>query len=206
MIIKAKHNFILDPFFRFYVIWKMKRSFHLVSFKGEIQDKNRPVLVIGNHVSWWDGIWALHFNRHYFNRKFYFMMQEEQLRKNCFFQYTGGFSVRKKSKSVVESLNYAAELLSDKNNMVLLFPTGKIQSMHQNEFIFEKGVEKILQKTKQKIQVVFMVNLVDYFSNPKPVITTFFEDYNGSFSTPALQTEFNRFYQSCTSIQKLSEK
>ena len=205
MIIKAKHHFLLDPFFRFYVIWKMKRMFHSVEFIGELEEKGKPVLLIGNHVSWWDGIWALHLNQQFFHRKYYFMMLEEQLRENWFFQFTGGFSIQKKSKSILETFDYTAELLADPKNLVLLFPTGKIQSIHKNEFAFDKGVEKILQKVKNEIQVIFMVNLVDYFSNAKPCVCTFFEEYAGNCTTSEMQDGFNEFYQKCVNTQKQKE-
>lgn len=134
------------------------------------------------------------------------MMLEEQLRKNWFFQYTGGFSVRKKSKSVIETINYTSELLTEKENVVLLFPTGKIQSMHKHEFAFEKGVEKILKKLESEIHIIFLVNLTDYFSNPKPSLYSFFEDYTGEHSINAIRNEFNRFYQDCIEHQKQKEE
>lgn len=205
MIIKAKHHFLLDPFFRTYVIWKMKRMFHFVELKGELKEKGKPVLLIGNHVSWWDGIWALNLNQTFFHRKYYFMMLEEQLRKNWFFKYTGGFSIHKKSKSILETFNYTAELLANPKNLVLLFPTGKIQSMYKNDFIFEKGVEKILQKVKNEIQIIFMVNLVDYFSNAKPGVFTFFEEFEGKYTISEIQNEFNSFHQKCINFQKQKE-
>ena len=204
-MIKAKHHFLLDPFFRFYVIRKMNRMFQSVELLGDVANKEQPVLLIGNHVSWWDGIWALNLNQQVFHRKYYFMMLEEQLRKNWFFEYTGGFSIQKKSKSIIETFDYTAELLENKKNLVLLFPTGKIQSIHKNEFIFEKGVEKILQKVKNEVQVVFMINMVDYFSNAKPSVFTFFEEHTGNYTTPEMQSGFNNFYKKCTDIQKQKE-
>ncbi|MCG6189192.1 1-acyl-sn-glycerol-3-phosphate acyltransferase [Maribellus maritimus] len=204
-MIKAKHHFLLDPFFRFYVIRKMNHMFQSVKLFGDVANNKQPVLLIGNHVSWWDGIWALNLNHFFFHRKYYFMMLEEQLRKNWFFQYTGGFSIQKKSKSILETFDYTAELLENPENLVLLFPTGKIQSIHKNEFVFEKGMEKILQKLKNKIQVIFMVNLVDYFSNTKPSVYTFFEEYSGKFNTLEMQKGFNDFHKNCVNIQKQKE-
>jgi 1-acyl-sn-glycerol-3-phosphate acyltransferase len=183
----------------------MKRNFHSIHFSGKFYDRGKPVLLVANHISWWDGIWVLNYIRHFLHRNFFFMMLEEQLRKNWFFRFTGGFSIRKNSKSVVETINYTAGLLSDQKNAVLIFPTGKIQSLHKNEFIFEKGIEKILQKTKNEIQVIFIVNLVDFFSNPKPALFTYFEEYSGQFSTSEIQSKFNLFYQICIENQKQKE-
>lgn len=179
--------------------------FHSIEFTGKFEEKGKAVLLVGNHVSWWDGIWALHLNQQFFYRKYYFMMLEEQLRENWFFQYTGGFSIQKKSKSILETFNYTAELLENPKNLVLLFPTGKIQSVHKNKFVFEKGMEKILQKVKNRIQVIYMVNLVDYFSNAKPSVYTFFEEYSGKYGTLEMQKGFNDFYQNCLGIQKQKE-
>lgn len=205
VIIKAKHNAIIDPFFRWYVIWKMKRSFHEIVINSDVEDLGKPILLICNHTSWWDGIWALHLNQQKFQRKFHFMMLEEQLKKNWFFQYTGGFSVRKSDRSVVESLNYAADLLENKNNLVLMFPQGKIQSMHRTGFIFEKGIERILKRTKNEVELVFEVNLLDYFSQVKPSVYLNATVYNGEHSLTAIQEAYNAFFLECIHQQEKKE-
>lgn len=205
MIIKAKHNAILDPFFRWYVIWKMKRSFYECQLLPDLEDRGKPVLLICNHTSWWDGIWALHLNQQLLGRKFHFMMLEEQLKKNWFFQYTGGFSVRKSTRSVVESLAYSAELLSHEKNLVLMFPQGKIQSMHRREFVLEKGIANILKRVKNDIQLVFEVNLVDYFSQAKPSVFMHATEYTGDHSLEAIEEAYNSFYRRCIQQQQIKE-
>ena len=201
MIIKAKHNIFLYPFFRFFVIWKMKRSFHSIRLKGEFNDRGLPVLLVCNHMSWWDGIWALYFSQKRLHRKFHFMMMEEQLRKNWFFKYTGGFSVAKKSRSVIETISHAAELLNDAANVVLMFPQGEIQSMHHQQFVFEKGLEKILLKTTRPVQVVMLADVIDYFSDVKPNLTIFFREYSGRHTVSEMEREYNRFYLECIQVQ-----
>lgn len=201
MIIKAKHNIFIDSFFRFYVIWKMNRSFNSVTIDGNVEESDLPVLLVCNHTSWWDGIWALHVNQQKFHRKYHFMMLEEQLQKNWFFKYTGGFSIEKKSRSVVETLNYTASLLQNKNNIVLMFPQGKIFSMHNRDFVFEKGIEKILVKTNGKVQVVFLANIVDYFADVKPNVTMNITEYKGSCDIAELGKSYSLFYSSCIENQ-----
>ncbi len=204
MIIHAKHNAFLYPFFKWYVLFKMKRSFSSVEFSGKIVDKKQPVLVIGNHVSWWDGIWALYLNQEIFQRKFHFMMQEEQLRKNWFFRFTGGYSVKKGSRSAVESIVYTEELLENPQNLVLMFPQGKIQSMHRQEFVFEKGIDRILKQLKYPAQVVFMAGLVDYFSGPKPQLTIYMSEYEQKDSKLSVEQAYNSFYRE--SVENQSNK
>nr|WP_319573570.1 lysophospholipid acyltransferase family protein [uncultured Draconibacterium sp.] len=205
MIIKAKHHFFLDPFFRHYVIWKMKRHFQSFSINGEILDSGLPILLICNHVSWWDGIWTLYTNQQFFKRKYHFMMLEEELRKNWFFQYTGGFSIKKESKSIIETLDYTAELLSDKNNLILMFPQGNIKSIYQNKFVFEKGIEKILQRTKNDIQIIFQANLIDYFADAKPNAFFNLHHYTGAWNGTEIENAYNTFYNKCLKQQAKKE-
>jgi len=181
----------------------MRRSFHSVQLKGDFTDRGLPVLLICNHMSWWDGIWAFHFNREVLHRKFHFMMLEEQLRKNWFFKYTGGFSVTKKSKSIIETIYYTAELLQNPENSVLMFPQGEIQSMHLHQFHFENGIGKILGKTSDPFQIVMLANLVDYFSDVKPNVAIYFEEFSGKPVKNEIEKAYNDFYGKCIRLQQL---
>ncbi|MGE0018803.1 MAG: lysophospholipid acyltransferase family protein [Draconibacterium sp.] len=207
MILKAKHNAIIYPFFKWYIRVKIRRNFQAVKIKGEIADRNLPVLLITNHNSWWDGLWVEWVNQQVFKRKFYFMMLEEQLRNFWFFNYTGGYSVRKNSKSIIESLAYTRELLIDRQNLVLMYPQGKIQSMHDIDFQFKKGIEHVLKRMNNPVQLIFMVSLIDYFSNPKPGLFLYLKEYTeNDLSTKTIRLNFSEFYQNCIELQKQEAK
>jgi len=129
-------------------------------------------------------------------------MLEEQLRKFRFFNYTGGYSVNKRSKSIIETLNYTTELLSDAANLVLIFPQGEIASMHQQSIQFEKGIERIL-KNSDHYQLIFQVNLVDYFSTQKPGIYLYIQDFSAEVKDmTSVQEKYNEFYKQCVDNQK----
>jgi 1-acyl-sn-glycerol-3-phosphate acyltransferase len=183
----------------------MKKYFHSFLIQGKVEEKNQPVLLICNHISWWDGIWTLYLNQQIFKRKYHFMMLEEQLRKNWFFNYTGGYSINPNSKTIIESINYTVELLGNKNNLVLMFPQGVIQSMHKRSFQFFKGIEKILQKAKNPAQVVFVANITDYLSEVKPTVFMNLEEYKGEYDLSSIEESYNRFYQSCIQAQNKIE-
>jgi 1-acyl-sn-glycerol-3-phosphate acyltransferase len=207
LILKAKHNAIIYPFFKWYIRVKIRRNFQAVKIKGEIADRNLPVLLITNHNSWWDGLWVEWVNQQVFKRKFYFMMLEEQLRNFWFFNYTGGYSVRKNSKSIIESLAYTRELLIDRQNLVLMYPQGKIQSMHDIDFQFKKGIEHVLKRMNNPVQLIFMVSLMDYFSNPKPGLFLYLKEYTeNDLSTKTIRLNFSEFYQNCIELQKQEAK
>jgi len=198
MIYRATHNRIIYSFFKLYTHCKIKRNFHGVRIRGEFTERGLPVLLISNHFSWWDGFWAEYLNLKVFKRKFYFMMLEEQLKKNMFFNKTGGYSVKKGSASVIESLDYTAELLSDPGNLVLMFPQGKFDSMHNHSLRFEKGVGYVLSKMKQKIQIIFVANFIEYFSEEKPGLIIYFNEFSGDdLSSANLEKEYNTFFSVC---------
>lgn len=203
MIIKAQHHPIVYPFFKFYTKWKISRNFKSVHLSGDYYEKELPLLFIANHVSWWDGFWVHYLNLKLFKRKFHFMMLEEQLKKYSFFIKSGGYSVKKGNRSILESIRYTAEILQGPGNAVLLFPQGKIQSVYESSFIFEKGIEKVLEAVDNPIQIILIVNLTDYFSDPKPDLYIYFREYSGNNLVAAsLQKEYNSFYQSCISVQQ----
>ena len=119
-ILRAKHNFFIYPFFQYYTKMMIKKKFESISIEGEFKDSGKPLMLIGNHISWWDGFWAMYINLKLFKRKFHFMMQEDQLLRYKFFNYTGGFSINNKPRNIIESIDYSSNLLNDKNNLLLI--------------------------------------------------------------------------------------
>lgn len=206
MILKAKHHPVIYPFFKFFTALRIKTTFNAVHIIGSFKDSNLPILLISNHVSWWDGFWAEFLNQKLFKRKFHFMMLEEQLRKYWFFNYTGGYSVKKNSRSILESIEYSSDILSKKENVLLIFPQGEIQSMHCQSFIFEKGLERIFSLIKNPVQILFLANLVDYFSGSKPTLYSYLMEYTEKkYNIISIQNVYNKFYKECI-IKQLSIK
>jgi len=202
MIIKAKHHFFIYPFFQKYTFWKIRRSFNEVKLHGNFSKTENSILLLSNHTSWWDGFFCMFLNLKVLNKKFHFMMLEENLRKFWFFNFTGAFSVAKNNKSIIESINYSLELLDNSNNMVMIFPQGEIHSQHNHFVKFESGVKKILKNLNPKSNIVFQVNLIDYFSNPKPTLNIYFKSYKSEeiYNADA-ESLYNIFFQECLSSQ-----
>lgn len=195
-MIKGRHHWFLYPFFVWYGWMRMKQHFKKIHLSGTVSETGFPVLVIANHFSWWDGFFIASLNRKKFHKKFHVMMLEDQLKKNWFFQHTGAFSVRKNSKSIIESLTYVAELLKTPNNLVTYFPQGKFESVNQEKLHFEKGVEWLLKNLKNEVQVIFVANQIDYFESAKPYLFMHFEtyDYRGK-NLREIENDFNVFYR-----------
>ena len=200
-MLRSKHHFFIYPFFQHYTRWLLKRHFCAVTIEGSFSDQGKPVLLIGNHIGWWDGFWAMYLKLEVVKRRFHFMMQEDQLLRFRFFNYTGAFSVNRKSREVVESVQYAASLLEDPENMVLIYPQGRLQSLYASQFLFEKGIERILQGREGEVQLLMSVNMIDYLAHRKPTLYIYLRDYEGPFRREALEEAYNRFYADCLTIQ-----
>jgi len=195
---KAKHHWFLYPFLVWYGWTRMKVHFHKIRMIGNIEKKDLPVLLIANHFSWWDGFFISSFNQKKIGKRFHIMMEEKQLSENRFLNYGGVYSVRKQSKDVIESLQYTLELLKNNDNLVAIFPQGKFESKYQHPLHFEKGVDWILKKLPNKVQVLFMANQVEYFDSVKPLLFIHLEEYEYSGKTiDEIEKDYNRFYERC---------
>lgn len=181
----------------------IKRNFNSVNINGAFVDNGKSILVIANHVSWWDGFWVDYLNQKLMNRKFHFMMREDQLKKHWYFRYTGGYSVKKNSRSILDSISYSIELLQQPENLVLMFPQGEIHSIYNDAVVFENGVERIIKQTAPETQVVFVANLIDYFSDNKPTLYIYFKSFLAQdLQKTTVEKEYNAFYKQSLNSQK----
>lgn len=120
------------------------------------------------------------------------MMDEHELLKRKIFTKTGGFSIQKSSRSIIESLEYAGKLLQNPKNLVLMFPQGKLFSMYSEEIRFEKGISRI--KLNDQSSIFLMVQMIEYFQNPKPTSYLYLKEVS---SMENLETQYNDFYKKC---------
>lgn len=156
----------------------------------------RAVLLLQNHFSYYDGYWSMYLCRKVFRRRFYVMMLEEQLSKRMFLTRCGAFSVRKNSRDLVESLNYAASLLHYPGNVVTIYPSGEILSHHRQNFSFQRGFARLIDSNND-CSIAFAVVLVDHFSEARPEIRMYVENYTGEKTALAIENAYHTFYQSC---------
>lgn len=207
MIIKAKHHFVIHPIFKLFSRVMINKHFAQIEVVGNFHvSSDRSILLLSNHSSWWDGFWQLYLNMQVFKKKFHFMMLEEQLKKHWYFNYTGGYSVKKSARSIVETIQYSAELLSHPDNLVLIFPQGKVESIHKHTFEFEKGAEKIIERVERSnVQIVFLVNSIDYFINKRPILYHYITEYKEAATDYlSLEKSYNVFFKE--SIQQQTDK
>lgn len=202
-MIKARHTYVGKLVADLYSGRLMEHAFRQLSFHAEEEKSGLPILLLANHFSWWDGFMQYRLNQHYFHRKLHIMMLEEQLQKNRILNQCGCFSIKKSSRSILESLDYCAEIMQQPDNMLLIFPQGAIESMHTEYIRFESGLGYLLKKLTGEYTVVFNVNLTDYDSCRKPRLELYTRTMPGSEypTCRELEEQFNLFYKACKQKQ-----
>lgn len=204
-MIKASHHPLVYPFFLWYSRRLIRRHFERVELVGDVLPTTGSILLLANHISWWDGFWVAYLNAKRFGRLFHVMMTEEQLQKHRYFSQCGAFSIRKGHRSQVDSLTYAASLLEAPANLVLLFPQGVIHSLYQVPLRFEKGVGQVLAKVANTdCHVVFQLSLPDYLATKKPGLTLYYERYTGPRDNlDQVEAAYQTFQTRCLHRQSL---
>jgi 1-acyl-sn-glycerol-3-phosphate acyltransferase len=195
-MIYPQKNKLINWFFHGYILRLVDKSFQQVKYNPLSVKSDKSVLLLANHFSWWDGFLMYYLNHNLFKKRFHVMVIEETVQKVSFFKYMGAFSVQKNSRDVVASLNYSAELLNDPQNLVLIFPQGKLFSNFTGEVVFEKGLVKVIQHAAGKFQTVLAATFIENLQYKKPTASVYLTvaDISGSESIAELQQVYQKHY------------
>jgi 1-acyl-sn-glycerol-3-phosphate acyltransferase len=204
-VIRARHINFFVRFFSYYSKDRLKRYFHKVRCDCNVDVAGKPVLMIGNHFSWWDGFIAYRLNDLYLHKRFHIMMLEEQLSTRMFLNKAGAFSIKRGTRTVIDSLSYASSLLHEPENIVVVYPQGTISSVHSRPVRFEKGTERIIAAAPAQLMILFYVALPDWYSHMKPGLTVRVIEYSSTERSAAqIEEAYNIFLDECISLQRPS--
>ncbi|GAC1538861.1 MAG: lysophospholipid acyltransferase family protein [Herpetosiphon sp.] len=133
---------------RWLVFPAMRRGFDRVALLDLHGDAGQglPTVLYANHVSWWDGYMAVVLERQW-HSQFYLMMEEAQLARYRFFQWSGCFSVnREDAREGLRSVRYAASLLrGHPERAVWIFPQGVITPNDRRPLATFSGVSHLVK-------------------------------------------------------------
>lgn len=202
-MVRNKDNWLKFNFFSGYISRRVNKHFHQIDYNSIEIDPEKSVLLIANHYSWWDGFLLFHLNKLLFKKKFHIMILEETILKHGFLKYVGCFSVSKGSKSIIETLKYAGNLLNDPQNLLVIFPQGNLTSNFTNVVNFEKGLGKITQMSNQNFQYVFAASFMEHFSEPKPTAFIYLKTEKAAnfANLAAVQFAYQQHYQQSKIVQ-----
>jgi len=202
-MIPARRIKLFSNWFAIYMRYRMRRAFNRLVVTPFTPKPGHSVLLLCNHFSWWDGLWGNYLAYWHLDRHLYIMMQEDHLQKRMLLNLFGGFSINRSSREMVKSLQYAAGLLNDPENLVVVFPQGELISNHTTEIKVEKGIERLIKNIKGPCQIVYNCALIDYFESLKPSV--FFHLYDcgvaGEVTFDELITKINTFHRHALKAQ-----
>lgn len=203
-MIKDTPNKILKWFTAKYAERWVLRHFASIKFIGDLKvEQDCSCLMLMNHYSFNDGAILHRICRTILKKELKAMVIEAQLKAFPILKYFGCFSINKKSRKMIESLNYATELLHDPTIMLGIYPQAGLFSMHLNRVHFENGLEYILKRTHAiPFQIFFGVTLLDYLENFKPVARVYLKEYQGIRQVDQLEEAYNQFYFECKQKQQ----
>ena len=196
-MLHPRQNKFIYKIFAWYIGRLINTDFKTFDFNRVSFDANRSILVLCNHFSWWDGFFIFQINRLYFRKSFHVMITEENYKKVWFLKYLGSFSVKKNSRDIIESLEYAGKLLDDPQNLVLIFPQGKLYSNHMETIPFQKGLINLVNSSNRKFQYIFAAVFSDFFANRKPSIQCYLKQWEAEefTSLQLIKSTFNKHYE-----------
>lgn len=158
-MIEADHKKWAKFVFQRYLKHILRKNFHSIRIIGELPavDDNLPLIIAPNHSSWWDGFFVYLFNMYHFKRKFYLMMLEQQLSKYPFFSKLGAFSINQNSiPAIIKSLAYASNIMKNKENLLVIYPQGKLQPTWEQPLKTYNGLSRVIMNSDQKINLLFL--------------------------------------------------
>jgi len=145
----------------------LENRFFALRYKGEEKFFNRdesiPTIAFAPHTNWWDGIVGYNICRRIFNKEIRLMVEE--LNRFPILRRGGAFSVNKKSaQASMKALQYAIDVIEDKNNILYIFPQGIIKPPNFRPIEFQTGLAYIAQKAVKKYGKVNLIPIgVNYF-------------------------------------------
>jgi 1-acyl-sn-glycerol-3-phosphate acyltransferase len=203
-MIYPRKNKLVRWFFNAYILHIVTRNFKQVNYNTPAIDGSKSVLLLANHFSWWDGFLLYYLNRKLFKKQFHIMVIEETMKQVFFFKYMGAFSINKNSREMLDSLHYAAELLNNPENLVLIFPQGKLHSNFTDTVKFEQGLSRIIRNAAGKFQIVFAATFVETLQYKKPSATIYVKPEAENYSDKnieELQNAYQQHYNSSKLLQ-----
>jgi len=193
---QPRRNTIIHKFFSWYIQFIIDKDFAAFNFDRAALKKDSSVLILANHFSWWDGFFIFYINKKIFKKQFHVLVNAENYNKVGFLKYLGAFAAEHSGKDVLETLNYAGKLLDNPDNLVLVFPQGKLYSNHLKNISFEKGVMQMIHASQKKINIIFAATFIDYFAKRKASAYTYLQNWESEeyISLQLLKSAFNKHY------------
>jgi hypothetical protein len=170
---EARHASWAEWIFLPYIRRLMRRSFHAVHLIGEppVVAPEKPLLVVANHGTWWDGFFIYVLNKSVLQRRLYIMMLEGQLARYPFFRRLGAFGIEQGSpRGVISSLAYSAAVLKDPSSLLCIFPQGEMRHVHARPLGFQRGTQRVLAMYGGALSILPVAMACEFTAEQRPEV------------------------------------
>ncbi|MBN1482285.1 lysophospholipid acyltransferase family protein [candidate division KSB1 bacterium] len=196
-MIKAEISPLHEALFKRYIRSLLKKHFNAIRLLGDKPDfGDRPILLLPNHSTWWDGFFIHILKIQVLKRPGYLMMLEEQLAKNRFFANVGAYSINPTSaKENIRSLNYSVELLERPDHpFVCIFPQGVLSPWGVRPLGYRRGIDIILRKLSKPVNLCQLAMKCEYLAGQRADV--FFQFGKNSVFEPGNVVDVQELEQS----------
>jgi len=140
-------------FFRIYVNWYLRRHFHAVRVAnaGRIPPHAHPLILFGNHASWWDPLTALVLAEAVLpHREHYAPMDATALEHYNIFKPMGFFGVENGTgRGVAQLLRIGRQVLERRGAVLWITPESQFQDARKRPVVFRPGLGALMSRTRR---------------------------------------------------------
>lgn len=169
-----RHSKLLRSLLDLYLGFRYRISFHelkveLDAAKSTVCD-DLPVILVSNHVSWWDGFFLSEIQRRLFPRRpLYTFMLETELARFPLFRKIGVAGIRHDQPATLLRAfrSLKNKRISEPGFCVSFFPQGKLYPQDAGPRGFKRGIETLI-RSLHPVQVVPVAIRIEPLRSPKP--------------------------------------
>lgn len=181
---------------KFFTAWfQMSDGLFFTShhYFGGLPATDKPVLMLCNHISWWDGIWVLLWNRAVFKKDFHVLMLQRELAKRPFLKSLGAIGLEG-GRHALATVLALQSICRRPGTLLLIFPEGRIGAAQCGQLKFETALLKRLPL--QEVQLVFAYHAIAYGNRFRPRVFHFAEAVD-AVPVSALEASYHVFSLAC---------
>jgi len=147
-VVAADRKPWFDRLFTMYLERLTRKHFSHFYLVGDFPDVPDGVSVTftPNHFSWWDGFLIQKIQREFLPRKqFHILMLANQLKVYKFFKWMGAYGIDlDDTKSIIKTVKYTRELLSNSANLTVIYPQGEIRPYDERPVEMKGGISRFV--------------------------------------------------------------
>ena len=171
--VRAPHPWF-SRWFGDYAAKRLRQGFHRVRLLGDsfpAIDPEAPLVIYGNHASWWDPMVALAVRPLFFpNREAYAPIDADMLERYGIFNSLGFFGVERDSlRGVAKFLDHAEAILRRPNALLFLTPQGRFADVRERPLSFQRGIAHLAERIPSALFLPLATEIA-YWEESKPEI------------------------------------